>query len=100
MKNMDPSKYFPKELTEIFVELENGLLGDYNELKPLMDSIRNHNDYYLIGTDFLDYKEAQEKADKLFMDKKRWTSMAIRAALNMGKFSSDRTVREYAENIW
>lgn len=93
-------EYFPSELKEIFSEIESGLLGDPNEFRPLLDSIRNRNDFYLIGTDFLAYKEAQEKADRLYADKAKWNSMSIRAALAMEKFSSDRTIHEYAEKIW
>ncbi len=100
MANTSYDEYFPKELKEVFTEIESGLLGDPNEFRPLLDSIRNHNDHYLVGTDFVAYKEAQEKADKLYADKAKWNAMSIRAALNMAKFSSDRTIHEYATNIW
>lgn len=93
-------EYFPTELKEIFSEIERGLLGDPNDFKPLLDSIRNRNDHYLVGTDFIAYKEAQERADKIYADKAKWSSMSIRAALRMAKFSADRTVQEYADNIW
>lgn len=100
MSKLSYEEYFPKELKEIFSEIDSGLLGDPNEFRPLLDSIRNHNDFYLLGTDFMEYKRAQERADKTYADKTKWNAMAIRAALRMEKFSSDRTINEYAQNIW
>lgn len=100
MARLAYEEYFPRELREVFAEIDHGLLGDPNEFKPLLDSIRNRNDHYLIGADFLEYKDAQERADQLYVDKARWSAMSIRAALRMEKFSSDRTVHEYAEKIW
>ena len=100
MSKLSYEEYFPQELKEIFSEIESGLLGDPNEFRPLLDTIRNHNDFYLLGTDFTAYKEAQEKADRIYADKALWNAMSIRAAVSMEKFSSDRTIHEYAENIW
>lgn len=93
-------EYFPSELKLIFSEIEKGLLGDPKEFMPLINSIRNHNDYYLIGTDFVSYKEAQERADRIYSNKEKWNAMSIRAALSMEKFSADRSVKEYADKIW
>lgn len=100
MTSTSYEEYFPRELKEIFTEIESGLLGDPNDFRPLLDSLRNKNDYYLLGTDFTSYREAQERADRVFADKAKWNAMSIRAALKMAKFSSDRTVQEYAQNIW
>ncbi len=50
--------------------------------------------------DFIPYVEAQEKAGNAFRDQRGWTQMAILNSARMGKFSSDRTVTEYAHEIW
>ena len=85
---------------EVFREVRNGLLGDPEEHRDLLDSISHRNDHYLVGADFADYKRAQERADQAFRDREKWTKMSIITALKMGKFSSDRSISQYAEQIW
>ena len=53
-----------------------------------------------MSEDFTDYVRAQEAVDKAFSDKKRWAKMAIMNTARVGKFSSDRTISEYAKHIW
>jgi starch phosphorylase len=50
--------------------------------------------------DYAEYVRAQEDVDKAFGDKKRWAKMAIMNTARVGKFSSDRTISEYAKHIW
>ena len=50
--------------------------------------------------DFSAYAEAQRQVSEAFVDRKRWTAMAIRNVARSGFFSSDRTIRQYAEEIW
>ena len=50
--------------------------------------------------DFADYLRAQQDVDRAFADPQQWAKMAIHNIAAMGQFSSDRTVREYARNIW
>ena len=54
----------------------------------------------MVGQDFDAYVAAQEIVDKTWMLPKDWTRMTIRNSVNMGWFSSDRTIREYARDIW
>jgi starch phosphorylase len=63
-------------------------------------SILDANDEHFHLADFTPYVEAQEKAGSTFRDRGRWTQMAILNVAGMGKFSSDRTVTEYAREIW
>jgi starch phosphorylase len=58
------------------------------------------NDEYFHVADLRSYIDAQERAAAAFMDRAAWTRMAILNVARVGKFSSDRTVREYARDIW
>ncbi len=67
--------------------------------KPLTDNLMNH-DYYMHFADFASYAEAQRKAEAYYRDKDSWTRSSLMNIAGSGKFSSDRTIREYAEQIW
>jgi starch phosphorylase len=66
----------------------------------IFESVLDANDEHFHLADFTPYVEAQEKAGHTFRDRGRWTRMAILNVARMGKFSSDRTVTEYAREIW
>lgn len=66
----------------------------------LVSTITNNNDWYLVSADFQSYIAAQKKVDETYLDKHKWTKMSIMNALRTGKFSSDRTIHEYAKHIW
>jgi starch phosphorylase len=65
----------------------------------LVDSLLDV-DHYFVLADFADYRRAQRQVDAAYADPQRWAKMAIHNVAAMGQFSSDRTVREYARNIW
>ena len=67
--------------------------------KPLTDSLLDH-DTYMLFADFDAYVACQEEVAKTFLDKKRWNRMALMNIAQMGWFSSDRTIKEYATQIW
>ena len=67
--------------------------------RPLVQSLLDHDPYLLLA-DFASYADCQQRVEQAFVDKERWTRMAILNVARMGKFSSDRTIREYAEQIW
>jgi starch phosphorylase len=69
-------------------------------LAMLRHSLLDGGDPYLCLADFKSYKAAQLEVEKAYGDKARWARMAILNTARIGKFSSDRTIREYAEDIW
>jgi len=86
---------------ELVIEtIRSGHFGDYSVFSPLMETLTSGGDYYLISADFTPYIEAQERVDAAFRDQRRWTQRSLLAAARMGKFSSDRSIKEYAEQIW
>lgn len=67
--------------------------------RPLVDSLLERDDYMVLA-DFGPYAECQRNVDRAYLDPARWTRMSILNTSRMGKFSSDRTIREYAREIW
>lgn len=82
------------------------LVSDYfmasnpNAFMPLRKSILDWGDPFMVCADYQAYCDAQAEVDKAFRDKRRWAKMAILNTARIGKFSSDRTIREYAKDIW
>ncbi len=66
----------------------------------IFDEIMNHHDQYYILKDFGSYVEAQEKVEELYQDKYLWAKMALINIANSGFFTSDRTIEQYATEIW
>lgn len=73
---------------------------DSGLFKPLFDALTHRGDPYCLLADFDAYVYAQEKADELFRAKSKWTQKAILNVARSGKFSSDRTIKQYADEIW
>ena len=90
------------DLSEVMQALESGLFsnGDTTLFAPLCASIRNPHDHWLTAADFRAFVEAQKQAAQAYDDEERWTTMSIRNTAQSGFFSSDRTIRSYAEEIW
>jgi starch phosphorylase len=73
--------------------------GDVALFKPLVDSLLYH-DAYLVLADYQSYVECQERVSQAYLDKEKWNRMSVLNVARMGKFSSDRSIREYCEDIW
>lgn len=74
--------------------------GEPGVLKPLRDSLLEGGDPFKALADFEAYCACQEEVDEAYRDKRRWARMAILNTARVGKFSSDRTISEYAKEIW
>lgn len=74
--------------------------GDPGQFAPIVDALLRHGDYFMVLTDYRSYVDTQDKVDRLFGDTDEWMRKAILNTANMGKFSSDRAVLEYATGIW
>jgi starch phosphorylase len=73
--------------------------GDRNLFQPLLENLIRV-DPYLVLADFASYAECQRSAREAYADEERWTRMSILNVARMGWFSSDRSIREYSEQIW
>jgi starch phosphorylase len=98
-----PMDYYAanQQLREVIDLIRSGFFtrGDTTLLQPLMDNLLQH-DPYMLFADFASYIECQEKVSAAYRDPEHWTRMAILNTARSGKFSSDRSIREYSRDIW
>ncbi|MBM4326675.1 MAG: glycogen/starch/alpha-glucan phosphorylase [Deltaproteobacteria bacterium] len=73
--------------------------GESELFKPLVDSLLYH-DEYLLFADYQSYADCQDRVGRTYRDRNTWTRMSILNAARMGKFSSDRAIRQYCDEIW
>ena len=90
-----------EQLREVIDQI---IRGDFSPEEPnryhsLIQGLQYH-DYYQSFADFRSYVEAQKAVDKKYQDRDAWIASTIQNMVNMGFFSSDRTILEYAKNIW
>ena len=71
-----------------------------DRFKPIVDTLLQHGDHYLLLADYSAYIACQERVEAAYRDQDQWVRKAILNVANMGKFSSDRTIQQYAEQIW
>ena len=99
----NPRQYYDTnpDLREVIDQIAGGVFsgGDKKLFKPFIDSLLSRDDYMVLA-DYPSYIARQDEVSKSFRDKKRWTEMSILNTARMGKFSSDRSIREYWEKIW
>jgi starch phosphorylase len=90
-----------RELAQALNAIASGVFSpdDPDRYKGLVDGIYDH-DWFMLAADFDSYSEAQRRVDTIWRDEARWAKMAIHNVARMGWFSSDRTIREYAADIW
>ena len=94
------------EIRQVLTELVNGTFSSDTELfRDLYNSLLNQNggeraDQYFILADFRSYAAAQKKVEEAYKDEKGWARMAMLNTACAGKFTSDRTIQEYVDDIW
>lgn len=103
------SHYAPNEIIEhdedfnrVMKLLESGY---FNQFEPgifdeIVESIRSPYDHWMTAADFRSYIDAQEQAAKAYHDQAQWTRMSIINSARCGRFSTDRTIKEYNQDIW
>jgi len=100
--------YRPQEVYEQDLELRAVLdmigsgafsRGDRELFRPLVDSLLWRDEYFLLA-DYRSYVDCQDRVSRAFLDSRLWTRMSLFNVARMGKFSSDRAIREYCRDIW
>jgi starch phosphorylase len=97
-------KFVPDaRFTETLEYVRSGVFGD--KFEELLGSLEGNEgfgrgDYFLVGKDFASYLEAQERVDVAYADSMGWTESSIISTAFSGKFNSDRTIDQYAKEIW
>jgi starch phosphorylase len=99
----NPRKYYEenKELKEVIDQIQGGYFspGSPQLFHPITDSLVRYDPYFVLA-DYASYIQCQEKVNEIYMDRNTWIKMAVLNVARSGKFSSDRAIRQYAENIW
>lgn len=105
----DPMRIFneDQDVRKVLMQLVNGFYSPENPelFRDIYNSLLNtqvtqYADTYFNLADFRSYDEAQRKIDEAYKDEARWAKMAIMNVASVGKFSSDRTIQEYVDDIW
>jgi len=103
-RGYNPWEYYRgnRELKGVLDQIAAGTFspGEPRLFQPIVDSLLNGGDQYLLLADFAAYVACQEEISRVYLDQERWTKMAILNMARMGKFSSDRSIQEYTEDIW
>ncbi|MDZ7301817.1 MAG: glycogen/starch/alpha-glucan phosphorylase [candidate division KSB1 bacterium] len=100
----DPRQYYQNnaELKQTLDMIGSGYFSSSEPalFQPVLSSLLDQGDFYMVLADYAAYISCQSEVDREYRDQARWTKKAIINTANMGKFSSDRTIKEYAEEIW
>ena len=100
----NPWQYYDSnpELHQALDMIKNGYFSpdDHERFKPVFNMLTYGGDHYLLLADYAAYIDCQQQVENLYRDKDAWTRKAILNVAHMGKFSSDRTIREYSQQIW
>ncbi|MBV6467296.1 MAG: glycogen phosphorylase [Candidatus Brocadia sp.] len=98
-----PRDYYDSNpcLREVIEQIRSGYFsrGDAELFRPLVENLLNHDPFMLLA-DYQSYIDCQDGVSSAYHDQERWTRMSILNVARMGKFSSDRSIREYCDTIW
>jgi starch phosphorylase len=102
------SGYRPRSIYETNLELREAIdlidagtfsNGDRDLFRPLVASLLERDDYLLLA-DYQAYVDCQQRVNEAYLDEPHWTRMSILNCARVGRFSSDRSIREYCRHIW
>ncbi|HEY0210303.1 glycogen phosphorylase [Acerihabitans sp.] len=100
----NPRAFFEQdaELNQALTQIATGVFspGDANRYRNLFDTLVNFGDYYQLLADYRSYVDTQDRVDQLYLQPEEWTRRTVMNIASMGYFSSDRTIQEYADEIW
>jgi len=100
----NPRKYYEEdaELHQVLTQLASGVFSpqEPGRYRNLFDALVNFGDHYQLLADYRSYVDTQDKVDELYRRPEEWQRRAALNIANMGYFSSDRTIQEYADEIW
>jgi starch phosphorylase len=103
-RGYNPKEYYNgnPELRRVLDMISSGFFspGAPELFTPITDSLLNLGDHYMLLADYASYVACQEQVGQLFQNQDEWARRAILNTAGMGKFSSDRTIEEYAREIW
>jgi glycogen phosphorylase len=98
-----PRDYYDSNLRlrRVIDLINSGLFsrGDSTLFRPLVDVLMRY-DPYLLFADYQSYVDCQDRVSETYLDQDKWTKMSLLNTARMGKFSSDRAIREYCSKIW
>jgi len=97
----DPKSHMSSELWDAVNLIKGGHFsqGDKEKFRPLIDNLLNH-DPFCVMADFSDYCDAQDRVSSAWIDRDRWNRMSLINIARSGFFSSDRSIKDYCDNIW
>jgi glycogen phosphorylase len=103
-RGYNPKEYYNgnAELRRVLDMIASGYFspGTPDLFTPITDSLLNLGDHYMLLADYASYVACQQEVSAVFQDKDEWARRAVLNTAGMGKFSSDRTIEEYAREIW
>ena len=100
----DPQLYYHAnaELKRALDQIREGFFAPEEKgvFEPIINALLYEGDYFMVLADYEAYIAEQEKVEKVYRNRQEWNKKAIINMANMGKFSSDRTIKDYADEIW
>ncbi len=100
----NPREFYEKnaELKLVIDQIQGGFFSpeDPNLFSDIIDALLNHGDHYMLLADYQSFIECQQRVEKLYSNPMEWAQKALLNIAASGKFSSDRTIEQYAREIW